>query len=353
MQRRVLFDALAARYGGGAYAAMQLSRHLAVHPRVSELLVVTRAESIVERGLEGTDGVRCVALPAARHLELARRLAWESTALRALARGQGCDAVVTMAGLPARFRDARVICLLGNPVMYESGGIANRLRRAATRRTGREASYLAAPSQMMADLVSASVGRPCAVLPWGVDHDLFAPAAQPGTEILCVADFYAHKRHDLLLDAWLRLPEPRPVLRLIGNPAVDPSTYARVRARVEALGVGGAVKLAGHVSLGELVRAYHRARVFVMPSEHESFCMPLAEAMACGAPGVARDIRSLRDTGAAGAIYVNGDDAGDWAAAIARMTGDDAEHARAREAALAAASQFSWESCAAAVAEHV
>lgn len=353
MERRILFDALAARYGGGAYAAVQLSRALAAHPSVSEILVVTRARSIVHSALAGTQAVRLIVLPESGRGDLARRLAWEAARLRPLAHGEGCAAVLTMAGLPARLKGLAVVCLFGNPVMYEVGGAANRLRRRAARRTGREATYLVAPSRMMADLVSASVGRPCAVVPWGVDHHVFVPAPQPGIEILCVGDFYAHKRHDLLLDAWLLLPAPRPPLRLIGDPRVDPPAYARVRARIESLPGTDTVNVDGRVPLAELVAAYRGARVFVMPSEHESFCMPLAEAMACGVPAVARDSASLRETGGAGAAYVRGDDPGAWAAAIARLVGDRAGHERARAAALQAAARLSWEACAAAVAERL
>src|SRR2546423_12164494 len=105
--------------------------------------------------------------------------------------------------------------------MYEETTPANMLRRWAVRRTAREAEYLAAPSRHMAEMVSASVRRPCAVLAWGVDHSIFFPADSPGKEILCVADFKAYKRHDLIIDAWIRLVPPRPLLRFVGNPDVD------------------------------------------------------------------------------------------------------------------------------------
>lgn len=352
MGRRVLFDALAARYGGGAYAAVQLARHLVTRPEVSSVVVVARRGSIVQRALRDDRAVKCVALPAAARMELVRRTAWEGVRLPALVRHEECDVVMSMSGLLRRSQGPRLICLLGNPVMYESHNPANLLRRYVVRRTARRADYLVAPSRLMADLVSGSVGRPCAVLPWGVDHAVFSPATSPGAEILCVADFYAHKRHDLLLDAWLCLPAPRPVLRLVGNPAVDPRAHARLLARIRGLPEGNAIALEYRVSLERLVRAYRSARVFVMPSAHESFCMPLAESMACGVPAVARGIRSLRETGGAGATYVEGDDPAQWAAAIARVVEDDREHRLAGERALEAAAQFSWETCAAALAAH-
>jgi D-inositol-3-phosphate glycosyltransferase len=87
---------------------------------------------------------------------------------------------------------------------------------------------------------------------------------------------------------------------------------------------------------------YRRARVFMLASEHESFCMPLAESMACGVPPVVRGLASLRETGASGATYVEGDGAAAWATAIQRLVEDDAQHEAARRAALLAATRFSW-----------
>ncbi|HWG08654.1 MAG TPA: glycosyltransferase family 1 protein [Solirubrobacteraceae bacterium] len=350
MGRRVLFDALAARYGGGAYAAIQLARKLAATPDVAELVVVARRGSIVQRGLVGDEAVRCIVVNAAPRMELIRRIAWQVGRLPSLVRRERCDVVLTMSWLPRRPPGARVVCLLGNPVMYETSTGANLLRRWAVRRTAREATYLAAPSGLMAGLVSSSVGRPCAVLPWGVDHGVFSPATTAGSEILCVGDFYAHKRHDLLIDAWLLLRAPRPVLRLVGNPDVDPEAHGRLITRIAKLSQAGSIELEYRVSRERLVRAYRGARVFVVASEHESFCMPLAESMACGVPAVVRAIDSLRETASAGARYVDSDDPARWAAAIEALIDDDAEHDRARKLAIDAAARFSWERCAATLA---
>jgi glycosyltransferase involved in cell wall biosynthesis len=346
MGRRILIDGLAARYGGTAYAVVQLARHLASRPEVSSVTVLTRHGSIVESGLAREHGVRSISLRSAPRVELLRRVAWQALRLPALVRREQCDVMISMSGMLPRSPGCRLICLIGNPVMYEKSRPSDTLRRWATRRTARAASYLAAPSRMMADLVTASVGRPCAVLPWGVDHGVFHPAPSPGHEILCVADFYAHKRHDLLLEAWLLLPSPRPRLRLVGNPAVDPQAHARLLARVEALPERDSIVFEHRISLARLVRAYQSARVFVMPSEHESFCMPLAESMACGVPAVVRGIPSLRATGGAGARYLDCDDPAAWAALLRQMIEDDGEHERARDLAMREAARFTWEAAA-------
>jgi glycosyltransferase involved in cell wall biosynthesis len=347
MARRILIDALAARYGGTAYAAIQVARHLDRRQEVASVVVLTRRGSIIQRGLSGEHAVKCIVLPPARRLELIRRIAWEGSRLPALTRHHRCDVIISMSGMLPRGLDPRVMCLVSNPVVYERTTPANLVRRWAIRRTARAAEYLAAPSGVMAGLVSASARRPCAVLPWGVNHDAFSPAAEPGEEILCVADFYRHKRHDLLLSAWLQLSAPRPRLRLIGNPNVDPRAYADLLTRIESVPERRSIALESRVSLDRLVRAYRDARVFVMPSEHESFCMPLAESMACGVPVVARDIDSLRETGGDAATYVAGDDPARWAAAVRGLLEDNAAHGRAREQGIRAGARFSWENVAA------
>jgi glycosyltransferase involved in cell wall biosynthesis len=235
MHRRVLIDALAARYGGNAYAAVQLARELARRGDVAAVTVLARPGSIVARGLLGTPGVKCIAPAPAPGIELAGRLAWEAARLPALVRAERSSQAISMSGMLPRAVPAELVCLLANPVLYEDAGPANRLRRWAIARTARRGARLVAPSRAMAELVSASTGRRCAVAPFGVDHDTFRPGDEPGEEILCVADFYAHKRHDLLLDAWLGLAAPRPVMRFVGNPAVDPRAHARLLARIARL----------------------------------------------------------------------------------------------------------------------
>jgi glycosyltransferase involved in cell wall biosynthesis len=348
--KQVIIDALAARFGGTAYAAIQLARHIRDRPEVHTVTVLTRRGSIVARALAQQQDVKCVLLREARRFELIRRLAWQATRLPALITSEGCDDLITMSGMLPRLPRCRLICLLFNPVMFETHTWLNAMRRWAVRRAGRRASYIAAPSRAMADLVTASVGRKCAVVPLGVDHRLFFPVSNAGTDILCVADFYAHKRHDLILDVWLSLPAPRPLLRLVGNPAVDPAAHARLLDRVTKLPDADGVVLEYQLPVNRLVEAYHRARVFVLASERESFCMPLAESMASGVPAVVRSLPSLRETGGTGASYVDGDDPADWIAALQALLYDDVEHERAGQAARRAAASFSWETYAAALA---
>ncbi len=343
----VIIDALAARYGGIAYATVQLAHHLADDP--GGIIVVTREGSLVAQDIRARPGLRLVTLRRPRRYELARRLLWEGFALPRLVRRHHATSVLTVSGMLPRAVGARVVSYPQNPVMFERGGATNRLRRWAVRRTARSAEHVLVPSKAMAARVAEVIGVRAEVVPLGVDHARFRPASEPGTEVLCVADFYRHKRQDVLLEAWAALPPPRPRLRLIGDIRVEPSWHGRIAAQAARYRGLGDITLSPRLPLDEVVDAYHGARVFALASQHESFCLPVLEAQACGIPAVVRDTPVLRETGGRGTTYVAGDDAETWAAALQRLVVDDDAHATARAEGLENARRFDWERNAAAV----
>lgn len=339
--RRVIVDALAARYGGTAYAAVQVATHLAEDPLVEEVVVVARRDSIVARGLQPRPRLRLLALRNAKRAELPRRLVWEALALpRFLRRSPG--SLLTWSGMLPRKVPGRVTCYLANPVMFHQHDFANRVRRWAARRTARTARHLIVPTNAMASLVARAARVPVEVVPLGVDHGRFSPANSPGDEVLCVADFYPHKRHDLVLDAWAALPEPRPVLRLVGDTQVPCTNYSSVAAHAERYRQMGTIVFGSQLRLGDLVDAYRHARVLVLASHYESFALPLLEAQACGVPAVVRDLPALRETGGDGTAYVRDDTPETWTRELSRLISDERAHGQARAKALAHAQRFSW-----------
>ena len=348
---RLLIDGLAARNGGGAYAAVQVARHLADDPAVGAVTVVTRRDSIVARGLR--EPVRVVTLPKVARAELGRRLAWEAAVLPNLARRERADGLLTWSGMLPRDLGVPVIAYFANPLLFTGSGLGNAVRRQAARRTAVGAVSVMVPTHALVQSACAVLGRTPEVIPLGVDHRHFRPADGWGHEVLCVGDFYRHKRHDLVLDAWAALSEPRPALRLIGDAAVDPAWAAELRQGIERRQSLGHIVLEHGLSLHELVAAYHRARVIVVASEHESFCMPLLEAQACGVPAVARDDPVLRETGGPGTRYVAGDDVDDWRAAMERLLVDEHAHADAREAGLEHAARYGWDRTATSIRERL
>jgi glycosyltransferase involved in cell wall biosynthesis len=231
--------------------------------------------------------------------------------------------------------------------MYESNNLGARLRRRAVAWAARRPStILAAPSDALAAHIYSSTGRPCTTVRHGVDRSIFHPAESTGEELLCVADFYPHKRHDLVIAAWQGLTPPRPTLRLVGDPDVDRAWHSRILEIVAALDDPSAVEVAGIIEHARMGGVYRRAAALIVASEHESFCLPVAEAMACGVPVLARDIPSLRETAGGGGRFVSGDDEGDWSRGIELVLGRGGGSAPDRATLLAAATRYSWDAAA-------
>ena len=120
----------------------------------------------------------------------------------------------------------------------------------------------------------------------GVDTDLFRPdphAVRDPNEILCVGRASdPNKGVRTLVEALALLPGS---VRLTLVDDDSPDNAARRRAA--QLGCGERLRLVGRVATEELLALYRRAALVVVPSRHEGFGLPAAEAMACATPVVA------------------------------------------------------------------
>jgi glycosyltransferase involved in cell wall biosynthesis len=113
-----------------------------------------------------------------------------------------------------------------------------------------------------------------------------------------------------------------------------------LRSFIEELGLRDAVTLAGSVS-GAALEAYYRAAdVFVMASDHEGFCVPLAEAMGHGVPIVAYGVTAVPETVGGVGLVLDDKAAVPFAAAVGRVLRDDALRAVLADAGRARAAGF-------------
>jgi glycosyltransferase involved in cell wall biosynthesis len=121
------------------------------------------------------------------------------------------------------------------------------------------------------------------------------------------------------------VPEARAELTIIGNVTFSDAAYvARVRASA-----GMSVHFAGQVDEPSLIQAYRDADVFVIPSYHEGYCVPVLEAFACGCHVIAYDAGNLPNiVGERGLLVPTGD----VAALQAALTADFAERVAAAAA---------------------
>ena len=103
-----------------------------------------------------------------------------------------------------------------------------------------------------------------------------------GPVILYVGSLSERKGVLLLLDSFrdvhAQIPDAR--LHLVGEGRLR----GELMRRIEALGLGDAVRLVGFVPHADLATWYARATVFVLPTLEDTYAVVLAEAAACGLP---------------------------------------------------------------------
>ena len=144
-----------------------------------------------------------------------------------------------------------------------------------------------------------------------------------------------NKRIDVAIDALARLAPDHPDLHLliVGDDRSGIATQVlagELRRRAQEVGIANRITFTGRVP--DVAPYYHLADVFVHPSRHEGFGVPLVEAMAAGAPVVASASGAmpwLLDAGA------TGDEGGAGAAGLL-FAPDDAEQLADRVAELLA-----------------
>lgn len=143
-----------------------------------------------------------------------------------------------------------------------------------------------------------------------------------GRILLFVGRLAANKRIGVILEAMARLRDRQPPLHLaVVGDASD--VYAlekqQLQERAVELSLQARLHFLGHVSDTELSDAYRSADLFVMPSRHEGFCVPVVEALASGVPVVAARAGALPETlGNAGYTFTP-DDPDDLARLLTRV----------------------------------
>ena len=103
------------------------------------------------------------------------------------------------------------------------------------------------------------------------------------------------------------------------------------------------IQVLGYVSRERLTELYARASVFAFPSLDEGFGMPVLEAMAAGLPVLTSNRSALAEVSGEAALLADPTDAAAIAAALGRLTTDDALRRDLIGRGLERASGFTWE----------
>lgn len=217
----------------------------------------------------------------------------------------------------------------------------------------RQADALIVPSTTTANDVKTFVADapPTRVIAFGSDHvpQRTLPAPLEGRPYaLTVGTIEPRKNHQRLLRAWRKLPQPRPLLVVVG--AVGWACDEIVRD-LEAAERDGIVHWRRHCDDAELWRLLQQAQLLAYPSLWEGFGFPPLEAMALGVPVVAHQTDPLHELGDDALTLTDAEDVDALAAALERTLKDEGH----RDACIAAgkrrAQSFSWRDCARAHAE--
>ncbi len=163
----------------------------------------------------------------------------------------------------------------------------------------------------------------------------------PPRYLLYVGINKPHKNLARLLEAFKSYQEHSgDDLRLILAGREDPRYATDLRQTAERLNLTPHVQFWGDVSESDLPRLYGCASLFVFPSLHEGFGLPVLEAMACGAPVACADNSALPEVVGDAAILFPAENSQAITDAITQGLSHQAE---LRDKSLARARLFSWQ----------
>ncbi|HTC80185.1 MAG TPA: glycosyltransferase family 1 protein, partial [Acidimicrobiia bacterium] len=171
---------------------------------------------------------------------------------------------------------------------------------------------------------------------WRAGAATAAAGAVPGLRppfVFYIGSYEKRKNLEPLLEAWSRLPEAvRARWQLALCCPLRPLERNHLLHRAAQLGITESVCLTGFVDDDTLLLLHQGTDLFVFPSLYEGYGLPVAEALACGAPVLAADASSLPEIVGPEALF-DPTDPGPIAAAIERGLTDDGLRRRLLSAA--------------------
>ncbi len=171
----------------------------------------------------------------------------------------------------------------------------------------------------------------------GLDHDIFNTSGEKMITarpyLLHIAQFAPKKNLERVLEAFTQLTvEKRPdLIVILPNYEGEDPEMDGIRIIRESL------------THEELACWYRGAVGFVFPSIHETFGMPVLEAMACGCPVLTANLTAMPELAGDAAIQVNPRSVEEIANGMRQLIEDKDLGARLRGQGLEQARLFSWE----------
>lgn len=156
------------------------------------------------------------------------------------------------------------------------------------------------------------------------DEDIIKKYTSDGwTNIVFVGRIAPNKRQENLIRTFYHYKKINPKSRLIlvGAYSGMENYYDRLVKYAKSLGLNDVI-FTGHIKFNQILAWYKAADVFLCMSEHEGFCVPLAEAMFFDIPIIAYDTSAIADTLGGSGILLKDNDPLFAAKVIERLVND-------------------------------
>jgi glycosyltransferase involved in cell wall biosynthesis len=316
---RVLIYAPAARMGGARAHVLGMLPELAAIAPEDQFLLIAQPDLLADLPALPATWLLKSEQPEARGF--LRRLAWEQRILPRIAERWQADVLLSFGAYVPLSSPCPSVVEAGNALYFTRAywqvlereslrfRLEERARWSLLRASLRAAERVLTPTRAMrTDVVTRlpSLGPKIDVALWGVAPIFHRLRWQPptGETILGVSKHSINKEFDVLIAALPFLRRRWPDVRLVLTGTADESRWSRRSvALARQLGVLDHVCFAGDVPNTAVPELIQQSRVLVFPTWCESFGMPLAEALAMGAPAVAADIPACREVGSDAATY--------------------------------------------------
>ncbi|MGO8702919.1 MAG: glycosyltransferase [Candidatus Brocadiia bacterium] len=250
------------------------------------------------------------------------------------------DVILATFAYPHGLAAKRLAERMGVPYLIKARGTdlhslpASGARRALTAEAVRGAAGIVAVSRTLAD-IALQLGANSdgvRVLTNGIDTAAFQVLDRAGARrelglpergklVLFVGNLLPVKGIDLLMEAFLAMRARNPALfaQIQLLIAGDGPKLSWVVRRMADEGLGGSVKLLGHVGRERIARLMSAADVLALPSRNEGCPNVVLEALACGTPVVAARVGAVPDLlDESCGIIVPPEDPAQFAAALER-----------------------------------
>jgi len=316
---RVLIYAPAARMGGARSHVLGLVPELAAIAPEDEVLLLAQPDLIAE--LPRLPRTWTVNAEVAHQRGFVGRFVWEQRTLSRIAHAWRADVLLSFGSFVPLRSQCPTVLEAGNALPFTRAywhvlrreparlQVEERARWLLLRASLRAAARVLVPTRAMRqDVVTRlpELGPKVDVALWGV-----APGFRnvrwrdpSGDVVLGVSKHGINKEFDVLIATLPHLRRGYHGIRLVLTGTPDESRWSRRSAALaERLGVAERVCFAGDVPNAGVPLLIQQARLLVFPTWCESFGLPLAEALAMGAPAVAADIPACREVGADAAWY--------------------------------------------------